>query len=454
MVCGQKWQYVQQRDRVFFYFASVFFVLGFLQVWFALVQYYSLYTFRGFLMVTEGHPFGNLRQPNNFASVLVLCFFSGWYLFERRHFSRKVFYGWGFFIIIGLVLAQSRTTMLVGIFTCVFCALFKSRLSLRTHYGDILWILMCYLGLWFLLPEIKQWLSVQEGAGSLREIATSGNMRLVIWYESLLAIWQGPLWGYGWNQIGVAQALVNSPVESAVHFRQAHNLLLDLLLYNGPVLGGVMVLGILWIIIKAFRDCCTIEGWFILVMIGAIFTHAMLEFPLHYAYFLLPTAFLLGVIDSSDTKQDKKEIVSLRRPAWYLLPIILIAAVVLTLIWRDYNIIRKEHFKLDLELTGMFARKPETEITNDILLLTQRREHLHFGRAEVTENMSDTDIEWMRQVSHRFASPYYLSKYAKACQLNDRYDEDSRVLAVIKRLFGEGMYQYAQNHIYEDLDND
>jgi hypothetical protein len=445
-VCGDCLKKRSLCEKASLFFSSLYFLLSFINVFFAINQYFYLNLAEGFLAVTDSRPYGNLGQPNNFASVLVISFLCGWYLFEKYAFSRKVYYLWVFYICIGLVLAQSRTTLLVGLCLTIFYLLFYRKIAFRAATYDFLWIAVCYASLYIALPLLRQVL-LGDVDGGLREITVYDAARLSIWYESFLAIVNGPLWGYGWNQIGVAQVLVESDLGSAIHFRHAHNLFLDLLLYNGPVLGSVLICAIVLFAWRAFINCRTLEGWVVLAIIGSVFIHAMLEFPLHYAYFLLPVAFFVGLVDVPAISKCANAF-SIVYPSWLNIPVVAIGAVLLVIIWRDYTIIHKEHFTLGIELNGVFERNPSSEKTKNILLLTQRREYLDFGRAEAVVGMSDADVEWMKKVSHRFPSPYYLSKYAKACQLNGRYEEADRVLRVVKRLFGEEMHVIAKREVY------
>lgn len=449
--CGSNVASSGLRKDLFLKVAFLFFFLSFVNVFFAVNQYFNLALIKDFLVAAGARPFGNLGQPNNFASVLIVSFLCCWYLFEKLIFSRKIYYLLILYICVGLVLAQSRTTLLVMLCVMLFYVLFHKKIAFRMRAYDFIWVCVCYIFCIVVLPLIKLELSPGGAGDGLRELTGHYSSRLSIWYESILAIVNGPLRGYGWNQIGVAQALVQSDLESVVHFRHAHNLFLDLLLYNGPVIGTVLIVAIAAFAWRSFIHCRTIEGWVALAIIGAVFTHSMVEFPLHYAYFLLPIAFLVGLLDAPPSTGNSHFLLPFSYPSWFNIPIVFMGVILLVVIWRDYAIVHKEHFKLGIELTGVFGRDLRNEKTGGIMLLTQRREYLNFGRAKAIEGMSNEDIEWMKKVSHRFASPYHLSKYAKACHLNNRHDEAERVLGVVKRLFGEDMYHIANREVYGEL---
>lgn len=448
VLCGQAFTKNNSRDVAMHYFALSFFVLGFVNVLFALNQYFSLTFFDGFLAKNfQGKAFGNLRQPNNFASALVISFFCVWYFFEKQFFSKKIYWLLILFFSIGLVLSQSRTTVLVGVVVFIFYCLKCRSIRFRVTWFEWGWVLLSYLLCFLLLPEIKGLVSFgTETDTALREFQADGNGRRAIWFQSLALILNGPLWGHGFNQIG-SHLLLSDHSDSIIYFRHSHNLFLDILLYCGPIVGSFVVVSILWFAWQVILRSKTIEGWCAAAIVCSVFIHSLLEYPLHYAFFLLPVAFLVGLFDWAPPTSERGY------RSFLLAPLLVLFSVLLVVVWNDYKIIKKEEWKYRIELTGVMKRDVQNESVNDMLVLTQRREHLNFGRAKATEGMSDEDIEWMKRVSHRFASPYYLSKYARACQLNGRYDEANRVLKVIKRLFIEDMYLSSKRFIYEGVDD-
>src|SRR5574337_958761 len=66
---------------------------------------------------------------------------------------------------------------------------------------------------------------------------------------------------------------------------------------NGVPLGGLLALALgAWFIMKALR-VTTAQGCLLLLGIGTLGLHAMLEFPQEYAYFLLPAGLMMGALD-------------------------------------------------------------------------------------------------------------------------------------------------------------
>lgn len=103
--------------------------------------------------------------------------------------------------------------------------------------------------------------------------------------------------GYGWNQTSVAvvESIHFNTVQ--VWFNSAHNIVLDLLVWNGLPLGFLIIAYFaIWLFWLSKMQKHTISIVAIL-MVSAILMHAMLSLQ-RYAYFLLPMGFLLGLIQA------------------------------------------------------------------------------------------------------------------------------------------------------------
>jgi len=162
-----------------------------------------------------------------------------------------------------------------------------SRLSLRALLG---WCFVYFVSVLF-LPFCSDVLLLSTGASVRGAISME---RLELWLQLWQAAMSQPLWGYGWLQVSVAQVAVASGAPVGVMVEYSHNLLLDLILWNGLVVGcGIILVSILlggrllWVSSRMETLCC-------LLAVGVVMVHAMLEYPLAYAFFLLPVGLFLG----------------------------------------------------------------------------------------------------------------------------------------------------------------
>ena len=70
-----------------------------------------------------------------------------------------------------------------------------------------------------------------------------------------------------------------------------------------------------------------------ILMIGTFLTHAMFEFPQHYAYFLLPVGFILGTVLAQNPN-----IKTVTLPAIAMKIIFGFGLLLLIVIYRDYDV--------------------------------------------------------------------------------------------------------------------
>jgi hypothetical protein len=144
----------------------------------------------------------------------------------------------------------------------------------------------------------------------------------------------------------------------------AHNIILHLLAEFGALPTAIVIL-LLGLWAKGFlaRPRGAEQFWCAAVLgMGAV--HSLLEYPLWYAYFLGPTALLLGAADS-------RQIVALpaRRGAFYVAVVALMGAFLLTTLRKDYTMIEAASYA---PLAAHPDREQAWRISVDRLLRLQR----------------------------------------------------------------------------------
>ena len=267
-------------------------------------------------------------------------------------------------------------------------------------------------------------------ADSIVERASSGYLRFEIWTQMLLALKEQPWFGYGWNQTSVAQMTIFPLHPSHEWVTSGHNVLLDILIWNGIPLGlliiAYMAVWLLWLN-KNTKDSISIIA---MLMVSAILIHAMLEFPQRYAYFLLPMGFLLGLIQAQTPNLKgitlHKNVI---RGCW------VISLILLFMIWRDYKVYQENSQLL------FKGQQPTVEImgSSRILLLSQFQQRLVWIALKPTVSMSDQDLmQWSDMVKNK-ATPYNLKKYAQLLVYNQKMAEAEQQLFILQQLYGEKM---------------
>mgnify|MGYP003605769186 CR=1 FL=1 len=231
---------------------------GFISSLVAIFQFLKLDGNIPFIMSISGYrPYANMGQPNNLASLLLISIFLLLYLYWKRVFPTWVFLVISIFITIGIVLTQSRTTWLVLFFTLIFITVYsknKQKIDLKLFY---IWASL-YVGLIISLPILVGILQANNidvlTTSSIVERSTTGYLRLEIWQQMLYAILERPLLGYGWNQTLSAQYFISDKFSITEWVGNSHNLFIDLLVWNGILVGFLLIFLILDLFHKSKYD--------------------------------------------------------------------------------------------------------------------------------------------------------------------------------------------------------
>lgn len=403
----------------------------------AMVQWLGLESsVYGIMQLKGNRPYANFGQPNNMATFLVMGLMGALYLYEKQKASVWLLASASLVILFAIALSQSRTSWVVCLFIFIYWVCKQFRQIPRLN---VLKLLLWCIGFFAIaawgIPAFTHAIESSTGtavieADSIVERASSGYLRFEIWTQMLLALKEQPWFGYGWNQTSVAQMAIFHLHPSHEWVTSGHNVLLDILIWNGIPLGlliiAYMVVWLLWLN-KNTKDTTSISA---MLMVSAILIHAMLEFPQRYAYFLLPMGFLLGLIQAQTPNLKAitlhKNVI---RGCWVL------SLILLFIIWRDYKVFQENSQFL------FKGQQPTAEImgSSRILLLTQFQQRLVWIALKPTVSMSNQDlIRWGDMVKNK-ATPYNLKKYAQLLVYNQKTAEAEQQLFILQQLYGENI---------------
>jgi hypothetical protein len=290
------------RESLFAAFAWAWFVAGLFNVAVALVQVFAPGLPDGTWLAASGIPgraVGNLRQPNHLSSLLLWSCIAVVALLELRQLSRR----WAALalaaFVFGVVLTASRTG-LVSVLLLALWGLADRRLS---RPARLLLVLapLAYTASWWGMAE---WAKLSQhnfgGTARLAEADISGS-RFGIWKNTLALIQAQPWAGVGFGQFNFAWTLTPFPGRPTAFFDHTHNLPLQLAVELGLPLATLVMALLLWGLGRAAwsawkvpdADASTAQRAAVLVVV-MIGLHSLLEYPLWYSYFLLPTAWAFG----------------------------------------------------------------------------------------------------------------------------------------------------------------
>jgi len=243
-----------------------------------LAQHYHLVFAADFLVMRKEWPmiYGNLGQPNHYATAVSLSLASAAYLYSRRKLPGALAAGCSALFLVVLALAASRSPAALWMLPGFVAAQWLVTLS-------------------FLAPDE---MAVLSSAQRLFQVASGIEPRLELWGEAWRMFLGAPLLGAGFGQFAwhhFLQQGASGPTTAPGVFNHAHNIVLHLMAETG-LAGAVFIVGaaLLWLI-DSRRTVLDPERWWLLALAGIIAIHSLLEYPLWYAYFLGVAALLLGI---------------------------------------------------------------------------------------------------------------------------------------------------------------
>lgn len=252
-------------------------------------------------MKPDGRPYANLAQPNHVATALWMSCASIYYFYSKRkigNFSSALALAC---FTHGLALTQTRTVLVVFLFLIIFLLLKIKCLESSNLKKFIIFTLSVYLAFSLINPWLHEFYYAHESKSALtREVHTH---RLRFLEQALYATLHHPWLGYGFGQIPSAQIdtifFINATKEAyTISF---HNIIADIFVWMGIPAGLLTILFFSKKIVEFIKKSQSSADFSALISIIAIGTHALLEFPFFYSYFLLPACFLVGTLEKTKT---------------------------------------------------------------------------------------------------------------------------------------------------------
>jgi O-antigen ligase len=400
-------------------------VVGVVSTGMAFNQWLGPSVFEGVVegIAPRGRPYANMGQPNHLATQLILGIVAVVYWYEQRRIGNApaalavVWMGWG------VVLTQSRMAWVALATLFIWWLLMRRRAALRTTpiamaLGGAAFV----IGVW-LLPAL---LSVWSGPGDYdgTQVRLGAGTRLGHWQTLWAALMRSPWFGYGWNQVANAQ------FEVAVDFpfigewtTQSHNLVLDLLIYNGLPLGLLICAALVAWFVRQIAACRNAQSWCLLMMLFALFVHALLEFPLHFSYYLLLVGLLMGFVGESRPALPPARLAPRITLAIPTLALALLAGAI------GLEYLKAEEALRDLELTARRIGPAASELPRaDWFFVDGWAAYHRAVTVGVEAGMPANEIENLRRVARRYPYPDVLERNALASALNGQFDVAKHVL--------------------------
>lgn len=370
--------------------------------------------------------YANFGQPNNLATALAIGVCALLLGYARGAIGPVGTAVGAAFLGFGLVMSQSRTGWLFVALLALWLLLMRRRANLRLP------ALAIVVGAVLFFAAVAAWNPLNEAMdiasrGSAADRATGGVSRRMIHLQVMWdAVWQQPWFGYGWTQavLGQQAAVLAHPATGEV-LTNSHNFLLDLLLWNGVPIGLMLIASLTWWFARQIWICRDTERLCVLAAVGAIFLHGLLEFPLDYAFFLLPAGLLMGALDGRDRHATTLTL----PPATMAVPAVMLCGLI---VWVGSEFILQVNptaRTMRFVAGGIGLDKVNTAPEPDVTLL-DRLLNLHRYMLTPAHKSRDPNyMPWVRAVATRHPMAPAMLRHALAAGLNGQAEEARLVLA-------------------------
>ena len=395
-----------------------------------------------FTPLEGSRPYANLGQPNGLATLFGFGLAGVFYLFEKQKVKNYLALVLALLLVFGLALTQSRTPWVVAAFLPIFWFWQSRRMSLRTTCRQVLLLVAAYVGCVLLLPVLGDLLGVP--VDSVLERAKQAH-RWDMYKQALYFIAHGPWHGFGWGQIESAHYLFAGEAPPAIFYHYSHNIVLDMLLWSGPWIGGIIVLFFTAWLGKLFFQKNTVESLFAWVGLLFFLTHSMLEYPHAYLFLLLPAGLLIGIIEG----QQNKGGFALSVPR-VVVAIIAIAGLAGTVVfWKNYSIIEDDYRIANRRIEVDFIPE-EQQAASQTILLSNVQAFIYFMRLPVKDGYSAERLQWVEKFIIRYPRKFALIKFSYILALNGQQDKAIMQIIKLKNIFGISALEEALSYLYQE----
>jgi hypothetical protein len=380
-----------------------------------------------------GVAYGNVRQPNQFATLMAMGMAAVWWLAHARQWRTSAVAMLMALLVSGSLISGSRTGVLELLLLALAAALWRSK-SVGATIGarrDVRLLFMLlpviYLVEWVALRGLAYALDWPMVAGVERFAETVGASRRSLWHNVGVLIANAPWVGYGVYELGHAHFMHDF---ANAGFRGRHMELIDnahnIVLHAWVELGLVgMLLVVLPFVVGtvrarpwAERDASKQMAW---LMLGVLTLHSGLEYPLHYMHFWLPFCMCLAVVFAREGGGVRSSM-PLR-----LLPVAVLPVLALSLLlaaayaaW-DYDRVSQAY-------NGPHRRTPApgvnpVEVAQRSWLFAPYAQFAHWMTQEVTPVNAAASVAPLKRLLHFSAEPRVLEKLITALRYSGQQAE-------------------------------
>ncbi|MFZ6719811.1 Wzy polymerase domain-containing protein [Undibacterium sp. Ji49W] len=385
-------------------------------------------------------PFANVAQPNQLALLLCFALASACYLYKTRKMPVWLATVAVIFLLWGLTLTHSRIGWVIVPAFVLICGLGR-----QTNTGNAiearLSLLFCiamallYAGMVAGLPLLGDIFGFS--GGSIAEHVGGRSERMVLWSQAWRMATEHPWFGVGWFGFGAEQVRIAADLTSGTYAEHAHNLILNFAAELGcPFTLVFMVTLVWWFVQTCIRPAAHPAIQFSRLCFVAVMVHSMVEFPLWYAYVLIPVGVLMGMVH-----QMRWPAAGVRVVPSALSILVILSLLLMALISMDFQRVVADFQALRTEQAGYSA--PQAPMQKPALtIFPQFFEYFTLTRINPHEGMSAKEIAYLEKWGARFGFVHIINKLAEVYVLNGQANKAERAMLSLQRLHPTAYAEY------------
>ncbi|MGI4856369.1 MAG: Wzy polymerase domain-containing protein [Janthinobacterium lividum] len=261
-------------------------------------------------VLADRRPFGNMAQANHLATYIAFAFAAAVYLVQTRRLPLFLWVVLAALYSLGLALTVSRTPWLqTAVIFVVSLAMAwsdgRTAMLVRGWQKGRRWLvpvltvlIFCAMNVLVRRLNLSLGLHLAESAADRFKDAGQISPRLALWDYGWTMFKTHPWLGVGWGEFPRFQYQLVQQLGRVEIANNSHDIVIDVLAKTGLIGAGIVALGLGFWIWRVLRASCSAARLFALGLLAILAVHTLVEYPQQYLFFLLPAAFLIGVLET------------------------------------------------------------------------------------------------------------------------------------------------------------
>ncbi len=380
-------------------------------------------------------PFANVAQPNQLALLYCMSLATLYWWQQSRRVSAYFILALALWIIAGLVMTQSRIAWIILPLMALLIGWQE-----RRNKAYLACLVVLLVGYFAMLSQLDVLATYLGHSGALAERLEGRSERKILWLQAIRMALDHPWLGVGWAGFGPAQVAIAADFTPSIYSEHAHNFVLNLAAEIGiPATLLICAALAYWCLAVFPKLWGSIEVRFMGLCLLAVAVHSMVEFPLWYAYILLPVGLMMGILH-----QMRWPARGFSVPAWGTYLVFLFACLAMCWItydyWRVVGAFRAYQTKMSgYKINETYLRQP------DWTLFPQFYRYFDLLEFKPRAGMSDQQIADFAFWTRRFGFEHNLNTLAEIYVLNGKIPQARRTMLTLYSLHP---WRYAEYYDY------